>query len=68
MMKNSLLDDFIDESGKPKLLFEGISNAARDFRPELLPEALRQYRDFMVPMIERRSLRILNALKTKLKS
>lgn len=68
MMKNSLLDDFIDECGKPKLLFEGISNATCDFRPELLPVALRQYRDFMVPMIERRSLRILNALKTKLKS
>lgn len=65
-MNNFLLEEFIGIDGVPKLLFDGISNSARDFRLELLPEALRQYHDFMVPMVERRSQRILNALKTKL--
>lgn len=65
-MKNSFLEEFIGNDGVPKLLFDGISNSARDFRPELLPDALRQYHDFMVPMVGHRSRRILNALKTKL--
>jgi len=65
-MNNSFLEEFIGIDGVPKLLFDGISNSARDFRPELLHDALRQYHDFMVPMVERRSQRILNALKTKL--
>lgn len=65
-MRNSFLEEFIDKDGAPKLLFDGISNSARDFRPELLPNALRQYHDFMVPMVEHRSRQILNALKTKL--
>lgn len=65
-IKNSLLDDFLNEDGSPKSLFYGLSNAAKDFRPEFLPDALRQYHDFMVPTIERRSLRILEILKRKL--
>lgn len=65
-MNNSFLEEFIGKDGIPKLLFDGISNSARDFRPELLPDALRQYHDFMVPMVEQRSQRILNTLKAKL--
>lgn len=65
-MENSLLDDFLNEDGSPKSLFYGLSNAARDFRPDLLPDALRQYHAFMAPMVERRSLRILGILKRKL--
>lgn len=65
-MRNSLLERFINEDGSPKSLFYGLSNAARDFRPELLPEALRQYHDFIVPTIYLRSRKILKTLKTKL--
>ncbi len=65
-MKNSLLEEFIGNDGVPKLLFDGISNSARDFQPELLPDALRQYHDFMVPTVERRSKKILERLKRKL--
>lgn len=66
-INNSFLEEFIDKEGEPKLLFDGISNSARDFRPELLPDALRQYHDFMVPMIGRRSRKILETLKSKLR-
>lgn len=66
-MRNSFLDEFINEDGSPKLLFDGISNVAKDFRPELLPGALRQYHEFMVPTIEHRSRRVLEKLKYKLK-
>lgn len=65
-MKNSLLDRFINEDGIPKSLFYGLSNTAKDFRPELLPDALRQYHDFMVPTVEWRSRKILERLKRKL--
>lgn len=64
-MKNSFLERFINEDGSPKHLFYGLSNSARDFRPELLPDALRQYHDFMVPTIEQRSLKILERLKQR---
>lgn len=66
-MRNSFLDEFINEDGSPTLLFDGISNVAKDFRPELLPGALRQYHEFMVPTIEHRSRRVLEKLKYKLK-
>lgn len=65
-MNHSFLEEFIGNDGVPKLLFYGISNSARDFQPELLPDALRQYHDFMVPTVERRSKRILERLKRKL--
>lgn len=65
-MNHSFLEEFIGNDGVPKLLFDGISNSARDFQPELLPDALRQYHDFMVPTVERRSKRILERLKRKL--
>lgn len=65
-IKNSLLDGFINENGSPKYLFYGLSNASRDFHPELLPDAIRQYHDFMIPMVEWRSRKILERLKRKL--
>lgn len=67
-MKNALLDGFIHEDGSPKSLFYGLSNSARDFRPEHLPDALRQYHDFMIPTVEWRSRKILERLKRKLGS
>lgn len=66
MMRNNLLEDFMDENGKPLQLFDGVSNSARDFRPELLPAAIKQYHDFMGPMVEKRSKEILKRLKSKL--
>lgn len=65
-MKNALLDDFINEDGSPKHLFDGVSINAKDFKLDLLPGALRQYHDFMVPTIERRSQRIVELLKERL--
>lgn len=65
-MRNSFLDRFINDDGSPKSLFYGLSNAARDFNPKLLPDALRQYHDFMIPTVEWRCKKILERLKRKL--
>lgn len=65
-MKVSLLEDFLDENGIPKLLFDGISNAAKDYNPMLLPAAIKQYHDFMAPFIHKRTLEIVKIIKTKM--
>ncbi len=65
-MKVSLLEDFLDENGIPKLLFDGLSNAAEDFNPMFLPAAIKQYHDFMAPFIHKRTLEIVKIIKTKM--
>lgn len=65
-MKVSLLDDFLDKDGVPHQLFDGISNSAKDYNPDLLPAAVKQYHDFIVPMIHRRTNRIIEILKSKI--
>ena len=62
-MEASLLEDFFDENGVPRLLFDGVSNAAKDFNPALLPAAIKQYHDFMAPFIRQRTQRIIKLLK-----
>lgn len=66
LMRNMLLDGFLDSDGGARLIFDGVSCSARDFKPELLPAALTQYHDFMVPLIQRRSVAIIARLKQKL--
>lgn len=63
-MDVSLLEDFLDENGVPKRLFDGISNSAKDFNPDLLPAAVKQYHDFMAPFVRQRSARIIEILKS----
>lgn len=65
-MEKSLLEDFLNEDGSPKFLFDGESIGAKNFKCELLPGALRQYRDFMVPFVQERTKRIVEILKQKL--
>ena len=65
-MKVSLLEEFLDDNGVPKLLFDGISNAAKDYNPALLPTAIKQYHDFMAPFIHKRTLEIVKIIKTKM--
>lgn len=67
-MRNSLLTDFLDESGVPMLLFAGVSIAAKNFNHSIHLNAMRQYRDFMIPMIERRATLMIEILKRKLES
>lgn len=64
-MKVSLLEDFLDENGVPRLLFDGISISAKDFRPSRLPAALKQYHDFMLAFIRKRTTLIVEILKSK---
>lgn len=62
-MEASLLEDFLDENGVPRLLFDGVSNASKDFNPDLLPDAVTQYHAFMAPFIRKRTQRIIKLLK-----
>lgn len=48
-MNVSLLEDFLNSYGKPSLLFDGISNSAKNFNPSLLLTAVQKYHNFMVP-------------------
>ncbi len=66
-MEDSLLNDFLDSEGKPRLQFEGVSVTARDFNPEKLRGAIMQYHSFMAPFIRKRSNAIVKILKHKLK-
>ena len=65
-VKHQLLNEFVDENFKPLSLFKGISNAAKDFNPKELPEAINEYHDFCRRFIPQRSSKIIEILKQKI--
>lgn len=65
-MKDSLLEDFLDKDGAPRLLFEGVSVSAHDFDPKELRGAIALYYSFIVPFIRKRSNSIVEILKRSL--
>lgn len=65
-VRHQLLNEFVDERFKPILLFKGISNAAKDFNPKELPEAIIEYYDFCRRFIPQRSSKIIEILKQKI--
>lgn len=65
-MKISLLEAFLDENGKPRLFFEGVSISARDFNPFRLSPAIEEYHAFFSKAIPARTRAIIALLKEKL--
>lgn len=65
-VQHQLLNEFVDEDFKPLSLFKGISNAAKDFNPRDLPEAINEYYDFCMRFIPHRSSKIIEILKQKI--
>lgn len=65
-MSVSLLESFLNDQGKPALIFEGISNSARDYNQVRLPIAVGEYHSFFSKAIPERTNRIIEILKEKL--
>lgn len=65
-MHASLLEAFLNDNRKPILLFEGISNSARDYNPARLPIATMEYHSFFSKVIPERTKIIVEVLKDKL--
>lgn len=65
-VQHQMLNEFVGEDFKPLSLFKGISNAAKDFNPKELPEAIIEYYDFCRRFIPQRSLKIIEILKQKI--
>ena len=66
LMKNQMLDEFLDFNGEPVIAFEGISNNSRDYDFRKLPDALTTYHDVMVPLVKERGKKMVEILKRKL--
>ena len=65
-VRHQLMNEFVDEDFKPLSLFKGISNAAKDFNPKDLPEAINEYYDFCKRFIPQRSSKIIEILNHKI--
>lgn len=60
-----MFEAYLDQEGKPRILFEGVSIASRDFNPLRLRRAIEEYHAFHVQAIPARTAAIIQRLKDK---
>ena len=63
LCRKSLLDDYLDENGNPKSLFEGVWCDQKGLTREQYVAAVEQYFDFCEPVIKKRAQIMLQRLK-----
>lgn len=63
--KDMMLDAYLDQDGIPRIIFEGVSISARDFKPVRLRPAIEEYHSFHVKAIPSRTSAIIQRLHEK---
>lgn len=63
-----MLEDFLDETGKPKHVFQGVMSWEKGYERETYIQAIIEYLDFCEPFIDKRADRIIEKLEKILKN
>lgn len=63
-----MLDDFLDEEGKPKQVFQGLFSFDKGIDRDIYIQAATEFLDFCEPFIDKRADRIIEKLETILKN
>ncbi len=64
IVRGLMLDDFLDEEGKPRQVFQGLFSWERGIKRETYLKAANEFLDFCEPFIDKRADRIIEKLES----